>query len=88
MNEPAHETVTVLLFAGAKAAVEGRDAIKVKSVQPSTVGEFMAEIAQQYPALAPLLSHSRLANGDEYVEPTDLVDFSQDIAVIPPVSGG
>lgn len=88
MTESSDQSVTVLLFAGAKAAVEGKDSVEVLCGVPCTVSEFTGKIASQFPELAPLLAHSRLAIGDEYAAPNDLMDFTRQIAVIPPVSGG
>jgi molybdopterin converting factor small subunit len=75
----------VLLFA------QAREAAGTKSVQidGATVGEVLdAAVARLGPEFARILPHCRVwCNGDP-AERTDSVTASDEVAVLPPVSGG
>jgi molybdopterin converting factor subunit 1 len=80
-------TVRVLLFARAKD-LAGRDAVAVELPSPATVADLRARLADQIPALAPLLAASAVAVNQAFAEDSDTVRENDEIAVIPPVSGG
>ncbi|HJN67065.1 MAG TPA: MoaD/ThiS family protein [Pirellulales bacterium] len=68
-------------FAGlAVAAVDLRS--------PATVADLRRELLLQYPQLAPLGDYLRFAVDQEYVTDSAEVNATQEIAAIPPVSGG
>jgi molybdopterin converting factor subunit 1 len=77
----------VLLFASAKEAV-GAAEVKLPASRASTVRELTAALAEAYPALAQLLPSSMIAVNQEYAEEDDLVGPSDEVALIPPISGG
>ena len=77
----------VKLFAGAREAV-GQSEIEIEIGAPCTIGQLRDLIQAQYPALAPLLSHSLFAIEGEYSEDKAVIPPEAEIACIPPVSGG
>jgi len=50
--------------------------------------DFWAEAIRRHPGLSALRSQSRVAAGHRYVGPQDSLSGSEEVAVIPPVSGG
>ncbi len=88
----------VLLFASLKDAV-GRDRISVhvpiaNAVEPDTRrqsvswSELLRCCAEQHPPLAPWLPYVKAAVNREYADAGVLVSPSDEIALLPPVSGG
>ena len=77
----------VLLFASAKEAV-GAAEVKLPASRASTVRELTAALAEAHPALAQLLPSSMIAVNQEYAEEDDPVGPSDEVALIPPISGG
>lgn len=78
-------TVTVLafgivkeIFGGAKAEIEIND---------STVTTLKNALEEKYPRLQQLASYM-IAVNDEYAELTQNIQSKDEIAIIPPVSGG
>jgi molybdopterin converting factor small subunit len=45
-------------------------------------------LAERYPALAPLLERSAIAVNHDFADDSSILRESDEIAVIPPVSGG
>jgi molybdopterin converting factor small subunit len=82
--------IRVKLFAVAKQRV-GQPEIEVAvSAEPAgcTVRQLRGAIVEQYPSLADVVAHARLAVGNEYAEDSVVVGPAAEIAIIPPVSGG
>ena len=79
--------VTVRLFARAKDIVAA-DSIRIELPAGATVGELRRELAASHPALAVLLIHSALAVDDEFAGDQQRLTEHDDIALLPPVSGG
>ncbi len=76
----------VLFFAQLKD-VTGCDAIELAA--PALNGEQLwAELQGQFPALAAHRAHVRLARNWEYATPGMIFSADDEIALIPPVSGG
>ncbi len=77
--------VLLRLFAGAReAAGTARD-----DVPGSTVAEVVDAARARYgPAFAEVLEHCQVWRNGEPCEPTDVVDDRDEVAVLPPVSGG
>ncbi|TWT67658.1 ThiS family protein [Posidoniimonas polymericola] len=80
-------TVTVLMFAGAREAV-GADHVEAPLEPGATYADLAVALAGRFPALGRLLQSARFAADAGYVDPTDKVDPTTEIALIPPVSGG
>ena len=58
-------------------------------VQPgATVQDIYDHVATKSPELQPLLDRSMIMRNHEYADPEDLLESGDEIAVIPPVSGG
>ena len=77
--------MTVLFFAAARD-LAGADSI---AVEPSaTVADLRAELARRIPALAGLLAKSAIAVNHDFAEDDRGLQPTDEVAVIPPVSGG
>lgn len=80
------EGVKVLLFgAAADAAGTREEEITANGV---TVGELWSMLTDKYPALAPMRGTLAFAINDEYATIEDTVSAGDEVAVLPPVSGG
>lgn len=79
--------VRVKLFAVAKQRV-GQSEIEVELPADATVRQLRGAIVEQYPPLADVLAHARLAVNSEYAADAAVISPTAEIAVIPPVSGG
>ena len=79
--------VTVKLFAAAKEIV-GAAEFTVELPAQCDVSFLKRTMQEQFPALAPLLSRSRFAVDQQYVADQFPLSAAQEIAFIPPVSGG
>ena len=68
--------------------ITGRDSVAMELPDGATANEFWEKVIAEFPRLAPHREHSRLAVNMEYA--TNLVRLKEgdEIAVIPPVSGG
>jgi molybdopterin converting factor subunit 1 len=79
--------VRVKLFAVAKQRI-GRAEVDVALPDAATVRQLRGAIVEQYPALADVLAHARLAVNSDYAADTAVISPTAEIAIIPPVSGG
>jgi molybdopterin converting factor subunit 1 len=79
--------VTVMLFSTARAAVRA-ESVTVSLPAGATVGELKSGLAAAYPALKALLGTAAIAINLEYALADQIIDCRDEIAVIPPVSGG
>jgi molybdopterin converting factor subunit 1 len=77
--------LTVHLFAAAAERV-GRSAIELP--QPATVTALRRLLADNWPSLADLLPRCAVAVNHEYAADDVVLHPGDEIAVIPPVSGG
>lgn len=77
----------VLLFAGARDAA-GENSVDVDVSDQATVGELMSNLGDQYPALAEFVPFCRLAVDNRFSEASTNLTGTQELALIPPVSGG
>jgi molybdopterin converting factor small subunit len=77
----------VLLFAHLKQ-LTGPEHLDLPSTGPLTVEVFWARLLDQFPALASQRPHLRLARNWEYAQPGDCFEPTDELALIPPVSGG
>lgn len=67
-----------------------RDAVGVDEVEIAarTVAELAAQLKRRWPAIAPLIGRSRFAVNQAFASGEMTLSESDDVAVIPPVSGG
>jgi molybdopterin converting factor subunit 1 len=79
--------ITVLLFAIAKEAA-GSDTISIDVPENATAGDVLDHLAKEMPALVALIPSCRLAVDQQYVGRDAKVGVQNEVALIPPVSGG
>ena len=77
----------VLFFAQLKDAT-GCDSVELNPVSPLSAEQLWAELLKQFPRLAAHRSSVRVARNQEYAMPDARFDDSDEVALIPPVSGG
>jgi len=79
--------VTVRMFARAKD-LAGSDAIRVELPSGATVARLREQLGKVHPALAGLLDRCAIAVNNEFADPSLPLEETDEIAVLPPVSGG
>ncbi len=79
--------VTVRLFAVARERA-GRSALTVDLTEPATVAALRRAIAEDCPALAPIVPSLMIAVAAEYADDETIIPRGAEVAAIPPVSGG
>jgi molybdopterin converting factor small subunit len=79
--------VRVKLFAAARQLAEA-DSIDVDVMDPPTVERLRQAMAVQFPRLTGLLRNSLFAVNTEYASPQLRLAPADEVACIPPVSGG
>lgn len=80
-------TVKVLFFARARELTNQKEI--VLTIPPQTAHTtFTSTILPKFPALEPLASHCVLAVNQAYLEQDQLLRDGDELAVIPPISGG
>jgi molybdopterin converting factor subunit 1 len=77
----------VLFFARSRQ-LAGRDSYILKADQTLTAPEFWARLGEDFPALLQLQKTARLARNESYLQEGERLQPGDEIAVIPPVSGG
>jgi molybdopterin synthase catalytic subunit len=77
----------VRLFASAKD-LAGADMVAVTLADGATVADLCAALSCEQPRLAELLKRSALAVNSEFAGPTRSLTADDEIALLPPVSGG
>ncbi|WP_421827368.1 molybdopterin converting factor subunit 1 [Larkinella sp.] len=78
--------ISVQLF-GITREIVGTSALTLDLPQPGQVGELLRNLKEHYPALTGLRSLLVAVNG-EYAEADQPIHPNDEIALIPPVSGG
>jgi molybdopterin converting factor subunit 1 len=78
--------VSVLLF-GIARDLTGQNSLAVPARSDMHVADLLDEVHQQYPAVKGIRSLLVAVNG-EYANPDQLVGENDEVALIPPVSGG
>jgi molybdopterin converting factor subunit 1 len=77
----------VLFFAHCRDAA-GCDHALLKIDRPVTEAEFWAALVNEFPKLVGFQKTARLARRETYLQPGDSIEPGDEIALIPPVSGG
>jgi molybdopterin converting factor subunit 1 len=77
----------VLFFAQSRE-LAGRDDFFLPVEKPITESEFWALLAGSFPGLAAYQKTARLARRETYLQKGEWLNPEDEIAVIPPVSGG
>lgn len=83
----AMKTSFRILAFGMARDILGRSVMELEWNSPLTVGELREELIRQYPELARLKSLAVAVNS-EYAQDGNLLTAGDEIALIPPVSGG
>jgi len=79
--------LTILLFAAAKDHA-GADSVSVELPTAATVATLRLELARRLPALSTLLTRSAIAVNHDFAENDRVLSPQDEVAIIPPVSGG
>jgi molybdopterin converting factor subunit 1 len=79
-------TLTIHLFASMRADLG--PAVEVELPPGSTVADLHRELSERFPSFARLLAVSRIAVNQEFARDDQPLAPGDEIAVIPPVSGG
>ena len=79
--------IIVKCFAGCREAV-GSTSVSVELQAGATVGQAFAELMESYPALASYDRSVMLAVNREYADRRHVLADGDELACIPPVSGG
>ena len=79
-------SISVLLF-GITRDLTGQSAVSVSLHKNASVADLLAQLHQQFPALMNIRSLLIAVNG-EYAETDQVLSPTDEIALIPPVSGG
>ena len=79
--------VSVRLFAAARQ-IAGSDLVTLELSDTADVAELRGALVRRYPALDPLRDHLRFAINAEYAGEDKAIHAADEIACIPPVSGG
>jgi molybdopterin converting factor small subunit len=80
------DVLRVALFAGMAEAAGTR--VAEIDWRGGSVGDLRADLEAAYPAVGPLLARSAVAIGNRYATDDTAVPAAEDVAIIPPVSGG
>lgn len=79
--------VTVRCFAGAREAV-GQASLQVEIPEGATAGDVLAHLAAAHPRLQPIARHLLVSVNREYADRSAPLKAGDEVALIPPVSGG
>ncbi|MGI8981539.1 MAG: molybdopterin converting factor subunit 1 [Pirellulaceae bacterium] len=80
-------TLRIKLFAIARQRL-GRDEVEITLSDSATVSDLRRTLAEQFPALADVLPHIRIAVNSSYAADATVIPSGAEVALIPPVSGG
>ena len=80
-------TIAIKLFAIARQRL-GRDEVEVTLENSATAGDLRRALSEQFPALADVLPHIRIAVNSSYAADSTIIPTGAEVALIPPVSGG
>lgn len=79
--------ITIRFFAAARDLV-GCESVEHDLPPRATVADLKAALVAEFPVLATLLRHSMIAVGHDYASDAFVLADGNEVAVIPPVSGG
>lgn len=75
------------LFASFREAI-GQGELSLDAPDGATVGQAVEQLRAKYPRLGPAVQQAMLAVNQEYVGPNFRLHDGDELALIPPVSGG
>ena len=79
--------VAIKLFAIARQRL-GRDQVEIAVKDSATAADLRHALAEQFPAIADVLPHIRIAINSSYAADSTVIPPGAEVALIPPVSGG
>lgn len=79
--------VSVQLFAAARDRI-GRSSIQVEVGEGATVHELRCRLSEDYQQLSDIVPRAMVAVNTEYARDDQLLRAGNEVALIPPVSGG
>jgi MoaE-MoaD fusion protein len=79
--------IRILLFAAAREFT-GANSLRLDLAVGATVADLRAELSHDFPAMAPLLAKSAVAVNQDFAEDSRVLSPQDEVAIIPPVSGG
>jgi molybdopterin converting factor subunit 1 len=79
--------LSIKLFAIARQRL-GRDQVEITLPDSATAVDLRCALAEQFPALADVLPHIRIAINSSYANDATVIPAGAEVALIPPVSGG
>ncbi len=79
--------VSVRLFAGLHEIV-GQRQVSVDLPEGASIGDLREKLSSDYPAIVPFLSTLVCAVNEEYIPSEHRLNEGDEVALIPPVSGG
>lgn len=79
--------IQVRLFAAAKQLAQ-RETLEVEVSATANLADLRQTLARECPDLAPLVSRAMFAIGGDFADDAALLSETQDVACLPPVSGG
>jgi molybdopterin converting factor small subunit len=77
----------ILFFSQVRDAV-GCAEVEWAGCEPMTIEKFWERLLQQFPTLTPQRSAVRIARNGAFTQSKDILEPGDEIALIPPVSGG
>jgi MoaE-MoaD fusion protein len=80
-------TIQIRLFARFREVL-GRDMIRLSLPFPERVDEIRKRLQTEYPELTALIDRSAIAINGEYAQNDQMIQEKDEVALIPPVSGG
>jgi molybdopterin converting factor subunit 1 len=80
-------TVTIHLFAAARDFA-GMESVQLDLGSGATVLELRTSLSLKFPAMMELIARSAIAVNHEYAEDGLVISEGDELALIPPVSGG
>ena len=80
-------TITVLLFAMYRERVS-ENCLRLTVEHPATVFSVLQQLQVEHPGIGPLVEHTLVAVNQEYAEGDQILSEGDELALIPPVSGG
>ena len=80
-------TVNVRLFAGLHDMIGKRD-VTLDLPDGATIGQLRDRLGEEYPIVQPFLTTLVCAVDEEYVPSEHVLRDGEDVALIPPISGG
>ncbi|MFN3975343.1 MAG: molybdopterin converting factor subunit 1 [Dehalococcoidia bacterium] len=66
----------------------GADALTLEVPEGGRVADVLHALTQRFPRLLPLVDNTRVAVNHEFAEPSQVLSEGDEVALIPPVSGG